>query len=158
MHRHYTSPERLRFLVRQFFGGEFILKKGRGKDTEVYSGKSDSIMVSEFPKREIVIHCRICYRQRIGCNSDFSITERWEAVTPPLGGLSFEYSWFYPQPKHARLKLESVPNNERCWLCSYEQPVHLALFRTMLKIMFLQEIFQKKSRFRKWRDRIVFLL
>ncbi|HBV00799.1 MAG TPA: hypothetical protein DEF00_00185 [Candidatus Taylorbacteria bacterium] len=162
MHRHHKDPAELRKLVPKFRNGEFVLKRGRGKDTEVLSGKTERIEAPDLTTQRMTIYCQVLYRQRIGCKADFSTAERWEAVPPPPSGILFEYSWFYPQPTYERLKLESVPNNERCWLCSHENPMHLELFRTMLMTLFLKESLEKNSSLQKWlrrlRDRIVLLL
>lgn len=162
MHKHYKDPAELCQLVQKFRNGQFVLKKGRGTETEVLSGKIDRIEVPDFTAHKMVLHCELVYKQRIGCSADFSNALRWEPVASPLGGILIEYSWFYPQPTHARLKLESVPQNERCWLCSHENPMHIDLFRTMLRTMFLKENLRKTSSLQEWlrkvRNRIVLVL
>lgn len=162
MHRHHKDPVELSQLAQEFRGGQFVLKKGRGTETEVLSGKVSRIEIPDLAAQRMVIHCEVLYKQRIGCNDDFSNALRWEPMAPPPGGILIEYSWFYPQPTHARLKLESVPQNERCWLCSHEHPMHLDLFRTMLRTLFLKENLRKASSLQEWfrrvRNRIVLVL
>lgn len=155
MHRHRDDPKELDVLLTDFFGGEFILKKGRGKDTLVYSGRIDKIVIPNLSQKMMVIQSRILYERWIGCDADFAEAERWKAIDPPSEGIAFGYSWFYQQKRYARLKLESTASNERCWLCSYTDPIHLELFRAMLMKMFLEESLRKESSWKKLRNRLL---
>ena len=166
MHRHLTDTVRLSVLLPAFSGGEFITRKGRGKGSEVYYGKIEKVIIPHLTRQKICIHTKQVYKKVIGCKADFSDTIRWEQVEFPSGELAFDYSWFYQQPRHARLKLEFVPKNEdggkeeskekydRCWLCSDTDPINLELFRTMLMAMFLKESRRKETLFRRLRKRL----
>jgi hypothetical protein len=162
MHRHHKNPAELRELVRKFIGGQFVLKKGRGSETEELCGKIVRIDGPDDSIQKMIIHYEELHRLRIGCDADFVPEEQWDKRSSSTGKLPFEYSWFYPQQKHERLKLQSVPRGERCWLCSSSDPMYLDLFRTMLRAMFLKESLRKTSVlqawFRKLRDRIVLFI
>lgn len=172
MHTHPSDPEELIPLLEKFYGGEFVLKKGRGRDTLVFHGKIDRVVVPVPSQKTIVIHTSIVFERTIGCKANQSPTKRWKETDLPSGKLVFPYSWFYPQPKHERLKLEFVPKkdgdkkskkksaeeestHDRCWLCSHTDPIYLDLFRTMLMRMFLEESVRKESMWRRFRDRIM---
>lgn len=149
-----TDPKELVLLLPRFCGAQFIVKKGRGKDTEVYAGKIEKVEVQNLSEKKIAIYSHMVCQRRIGCNADFSEAERWTQVEFPSGTLAFEYNWFYEQRRHARLKLESVVHNDRCWLCSYTDPIHLELFRAMLMKMFVEESLKKESLWRRLRSRL----
>ncbi len=155
MHRHLYDPKELNCLLPEFSGGEFILKKGRGKETLIFDGKIERVVVPDLLKKTIIIHSHIVYERWLGCNVDFSDAKRWKPVDLSSGELAFDYSWFYRQPRHARLKLESVETHNRCWLCSHTEPIYLELFRTMLMRMFLEESLRKESLWKKMRNRFM---
>jgi hypothetical protein len=166
VHRHYSNPKKLLALLPTYIGGEFILKKGSGRDTLVFYGKINHITIPDLSKQAIYISSHVAYERHIGCNHDFSEAVRWKEVDVPGGGFEFSYTWFYPQPRHQRLKLESVlvddesgkkktsVVHERCWLCSHTDPIYLELFRTMLLQMFLEESVRKESLWKRLRNRI----
>lgn len=152
MHPHRTNPQELSTLLPIFSGGEFILKHGRGEGSEVYDGKIDTVTVPSILSRAICISSRQVYRKVIGCDADFSSVIKWERIEFPSGELTFDFDWFYQQPRRARLKLEST--EDRCWLCSDADPINLALFRTMLMTMFLEEAKRKESLLKRLRRRV----
>lgn len=154
MHRHYTDPGELIPLLPQFFGGPFILKKGRGVETLVYGGLAETITVPDPALQTIVITCRALCERSIGCHADFTPAERWKAVPPPPQGIVFDYRWFYEQKKHGRLKLVAA-YHDRCWLCSHTNPVQRELFPATLMKMFLDECLREESLLKKLRDRFL---
>ena len=167
MHRHYDDPRDLESLLPTFLGGEFILKEGRGKDTLVHHGKIDRVVVPNLSQQKISIKSSIVYVQSIGRTTTFPPAKRWERVNLFSRKLEFVYTWFYQQPRHARLKLEFIPKKDeadverqekthnRCWLCSHTDPIYLDLFRTMLMKLFLEESLEKESALKKIRDRFL---
>lgn len=152
MHRHLTDPRKLSKILPEFFGGEFIVKKGRGKDTLVYCGKTERVTMPNPLEQVIYIHSAILYERYIGCERDYSPVERWKEVAHHSGVIHFEYSWYYRQPSRARLKLDAPERHDRCWICAYTDPIHLELFRTMLQSMFLKESLQKEPLFTRFRN------
>lgn len=152
MHPHRTDPKELSVLLPAFSGGEFIVKHGRGEGSEVYDGKIDTVTVPDISRRAICISSRQVYKKVIGCGADFSAVIKWERIEFPSGELTFDFVWFYQQPRRARLKLESA--GDRCWLCSDTDPINLALFRTMLMTMFLEEAKRKESFLKRLRRRV----
>lgn len=155
MHRHYIDPDLLKRLAPRFSGGELILKKGWGNDAEVYCGKIEKVGVPDLTIHQLLIHCHLLYKRKIGCSANFSPRECWCEVPIPVTGMPFDYSWFYPQERHDRLKLERADTSDRCWLCSATDPIHLELFRSMLMTMFLEESLRKASLFKRLRNRLV---
>lgn len=181
MHRHCEDPKELGLILPIFAGGEFILKKGRGKDTLVFHGKVDRVVIPDLSQKKILVQSSIVFERWIGGDADFDV-KRWKKVDLLSGELPFDYSWYYQQPRHARLKLEFVPEegsdkkevtetndpvekdiekkesmetHDRCWLCSHTDPIYRELFRTMLMVMFLKEAKEKESQLKKWRDRLL---
>ncbi len=156
MHRHYSDPKELASLLPQFSGGEFILKKGRGEGSLVFYGRIERVVTpADLLTKAITIKSQIVYEQWIGCNADFSDATRWKRVTIPSGELTLDYSWFYQQPRRARLKLESASTHDRCWLCSHTDPISLALFRMTLMTMFREEDAERQSFWQRIRNRFV---
>ena len=147
---HQTDPKLLPDLLEEFSGGEFIIKEGIGKDTLVFHGKADKVVADDSSLRRIVITSPLVYEKKLGRD--------WEQVELSSGEMPFSYTWYYRQPRHARLKLEFEPNGKeeprktlnRCWLCSHTDPIYLELFRTMLMKMFLEESVDKQSRLKRW--------
>lgn len=155
MHRHFIDPRLLKTMVPQFSSGEFILKKGWGKEAEMYCGKIDRVEVPDSTIHRLLIHCHLLYKRKIGCSANFSPRECWCEAPIPVTGMPFDYSWFYPQKRHDRLKLERADTSDRCWLCSATDPIHLELFRSMLITMFLKESLQKTAWLKKLRNRLL---
>lgn len=158
MHRHYTDPSQLKAWVHQFSGGEFILKKGWGNDAEMYCGRIDRVEVPDLTVQRLLLYSPLLYKREVGCNADFSRRRFWAEAPVPVAGMPFDYSWFYPQRRHNRLKLEETQTSDRCWLCSATDPIHLELFRSMLITMFLKESLQKEAWLKRLRNRFLLCL
>ncbi|MDO8594581.1 MAG: hypothetical protein Q7R93_03630 [bacterium] len=150
---HQNDPKVLSDLLPEFFGGEFIIKEGIGEATLVFRGKIDRVVADDSSMRNIVISSQLVYEKILGGD--------WKQVDLSFVKMPFAYTWYYRQPRHARLKLEFEPNEKeksqktlnRCWLCSHTHPIYLDLFRTMLMNMFLKECVEKESKLRKWLNR-----
>ncbi len=146
----------------QFENGEFVLKQGRGRDTLVYTGKIERLEIPDMSQRKVRVHPHSLYERLVGEN--FS-ERRWKPTE--LHIIEFSYIWFYPQPNHARLKLQflgekekpeggTVEIDERLWLCSYTDPIYLDLFRAQLLKKFYEESVSKPKTFlQRIRDKIV---
>ena len=154
MHRHHTDPEALKLLLPSFFGGPFIVKKGRGAETLVFCGLADTITVPNSARQTVTIVCRALCERWIGCHADFTPAERWKTVLPPPEGLVFDYRWFYEQKTRGRLKFVAA-HYDRCWLCSDKNPVQRELFPATLMKMFLDECLQKEHLLKRLRDRFL---
>lgn len=151
MHRHLTDPKHLALLLPMFSRGEFIIAHGRGKGNEVYDGKIEGVEVPNLTLQQVRIHSEQVYTKVIGGDADFDVN-KWERTQLLSGKCDLAYDWFYQQPHRARLKLES--SSDRCWLCSDTDPINLALFRTMLMTMFLEEAKRKESFLKRLRRRV----
>jgi len=172
VHRHPSDPKQLTKLLFEFNRGEFVLKKGRGQGI-VHCGKIARLEVPDLKRRRIIIYPAFMYSRRIGCDAFDLRMNRWDEVHAQPEKIEFDYSWFYRQPRHARLKLEFVPKadeeaksrvrrffswgpviTDRCWLCSSEDPMYVDLFRTMLFQMLLAEQPQRESKLKALRNRL----
>jgi hypothetical protein len=135
-----TDPNILRPMLSEFIRGEFIVKQGRGRDSLALYGIIENITIPDEKILSITIHCQQLYEQVIGCEANLNIeTTKWKKITPPPGGIVINPDWFRHQKRRRRLKLASEQTDERCWLCSHEDPINIRLFRVMLVKMFLEE-------------------
>src|SRR3989344_4959088 len=162
MHLIHTKPEELRRLVQKFRNGEVIYVKGRGDSSKVECGRVEDVEVPDVSAQTVVIDCTNLHSRQVNRKAGLPNTIQWGKIQPSTKRLVFNYSWFYTQKKGARLKLESGPEDERCWLCSSEYPIYLDLFRATILRLILEESVERENRFqgwfRRWRSRLVPLL
>ncbi|MDO8620503.1 MAG: hypothetical protein Q7R64_04125 [bacterium] len=172
MHRHYAKATELTKLLLQFENGEFILKQGRGRDTPVFTGKIERLEIPNISETKVQVHPHSLYERWLG-RDNFS-ERRWRSIE--LHIIEFNYTWFYPQPRHSRLKLQAwrerkdvdgtivkdtkgnavIEIDERLWLCSYTDPIYLDVFRAQLLKKFYEESVSKPKTFlQRIRDKIV---
>ncbi|MEK7087772.1 MAG: hypothetical protein AAB891_00605 [Patescibacteria group bacterium] len=156
MHRHHTDLKKLEALLPSFSKGPFMVKWGRGKETEVYAGIASTITIPTPPRPTIIITCRTLYARQIGCDAGFSPIERWKTVPAPPAGLIFDWRWFYEQPSQHRLKLVA-PRHDRCWLCSHTNSILRELFSEALVTMFLEECVEDEPLGKRLRDRFLLM-
>jgi len=170
MHRHPSDPIELKKLLPRFTRGEFVLKKGWGVNTDVYHGQIAELEIPYPTVKKLRIHPAKLTSRRIGCDGDDRAVNRWDSVELVPEHIDFDYSWYYTQPHHERIKLEYVIRDtgkkpvffsrrivttDRCWLCSSDDPMYLDHFREMFLEMFMKESKARESRIRALRNRLL---
>lgn len=157
---HPSDPRILHERLSPFRGGEFVIQKPTGL---IYHGKLYTAEVPDLSIQEIAIVPEIVDTR------DHPLSKEWKRLEPLPERLIFQYTWYHSQPRHQRLKLESVVEvpkgiggegpkrivSERCWLCSSTNPIFLAHFRAMLIAMFIEEKLKKPSTLKAWRNKFM---
>lgn len=152
MYKPLTDPNALSSILPNFFGGEFIVARGRGHSSEVFTGKVNRIIIPDMNIKTIEIVPEITFERWIGCKADFSPVKRWRPIDVPSGKIVFHYNWFCQQPRHARLKLAHIQTDDRCWFCSYKEPARLDLFRAKLIAMLVEDSMNEPPTLKRLRD------
>lgn len=135
-----TDPNILKPMLHEFIRGECIVKQGRGRGSLAFYGIIEDLIIPDESVLSITIHFQQLYEQVIGCEANLNVeTVKWRKISPPPGGMIVNPDWFRHQKRRHRLKLASERTDDRCWLCSHEDPINIRLFRVMLVKMFLEE-------------------